>query len=88
MLSTTTQAVQQDRLQAAQTLSDQLRCTVVLKGSGSVIAAPDGALGLNPSGNHRLAIASTALLFVLGLWLLRPVDVARGMAAALKATRQ
>ncbi len=40
------------------------------------------------SGNHRLAIASTALLFVLGLWLLRPVDVARGMAAALKATRQ
>ncbi len=34
------------------------------------------------SGNHRLAIGSTALLFVLGLWLLRPVDVARGMAAA------
>ena len=33
-------------------------------------------------GNHRLAIASTALLFVLGLWLLRPVDVARGMAMA------
>ena len=33
-------------------------------------------------GNHRLAIASTALLFVLGLWLLRPVDMARGMAAA------
>lgn len=33
-------------------------------------------------GNHRLAIASTALMFVLGLWLLRPVDVARGMATA------
>ena len=33
-------------------------------------------------GNHRLAIVSTALLFVLGLWLLRPVDVARGMAMA------
>jgi len=33
-------------------------------------------------GNHRLAIVSTALLFVLGLWLLRPVDMARGMAAA------
>jgi len=33
-------------------------------------------------GNHRLAIGSTALLFVLGLWLLRPVDVARGRAAA------
>lgn len=33
-------------------------------------------------GNQRLAIGSTALLFVLGLWLLRPVNVARGMAAA------
>ena len=36
-------------------------------------------------GNHRLAIVSTALLFVLGLWLLRPVDVQRGMAAAREA---
>ncbi len=34
------------------------------------------------SGNHRLAIGSTALLFMLGLWLLRPVDMARGAAAA------
>ena len=33
-------------------------------------------------GNHRLAIGSTAMLFMLGLWLLRPVDVARGMATA------
>ncbi len=33
-------------------------------------------------GNHRLAIGATGLLFVLGLWLLRPVDVARGMAVA------
>ena len=33
-------------------------------------------------GNHRLAIGSTAALFLLGLWWLRPVDVARGHAAA------
>ena len=33
-------------------------------------------------GNHRLAIGSTALLFVLGLWLLRPVDMVRGMRVA------
>ena len=33
-------------------------------------------------GNHRLAIGSTAALFLLGLWWLRPVDVARGQAAA------
>lgn len=34
-------------------------------------------------GNHRLAILSTGLFFVLGLWLLRRVDVERGRAMAL-----
>ena len=33
-------------------------------------------------GNHRLAIASTGLFFVLGLVLLVPINVARGIAAA------
>ncbi|MCW5664358.1 MAG: MFS transporter [Piscinibacter sp.] len=33
-------------------------------------------------GDHRLAILSTALFFVLGLVLLAPLDVARGRAAA------
>lgn len=33
-------------------------------------------------GDHRLAILSTALFFVLGLLLLAPLDVARGRAAA------
>lgn len=33
-------------------------------------------------GNHRLAIGATTLLFVLGLWLLRPVDVERGQRMA------
>ncbi|WP_370310080.1 MFS transporter [Sphingobium abikonense] len=37
-------------------------------------------------GNHRLAIGSTAVLFVLGLWLLRPVDVARGHQTAQAAS--
>jgi MFS transporter, UMF1 family len=33
-------------------------------------------------GNHRLAILSTGLFFAVGLWLLRRVDVARGMRAS------
>jgi UMF1 family MFS transporter len=37
------------------------------------------------SGNHRLAILSTGIFFVLGLMLLRPVDVQRGQAAAQAA---
>jgi UMF1 family MFS transporter len=34
-------------------------------------------------GNQRLAIGSTSLLFVLGLVLLMPVDVARGRRMAM-----
>ena len=34
------------------------------------------------SGNHRLAIVSTGLFFVVGLILLVRVDVERGIAAA------
>jgi UMF1 family MFS transporter len=36
------------------------------------------------AGNHRIAIVSTALYFVLGLLLLRPVDVQRGAREALR----
>jgi len=38
------------------------------------------------SGNHRLAILSTAAFFVIGLLLLGPVDVRRGESAARSAT--
>jgi UMF1 family MFS transporter len=37
-------------------------------------------------GNHRLAILSTGLFFIVGWVLLRHVDVARGTAAARAAT--
>ena len=35
-------------------------------------------------GNQRVAIAATALLFVLGLLALMPINVQRGRAAALQ----
>ena len=35
------------------------------------------------AGNHRIAILSTGFFFVLGLFLLRPLDVTRGQRAAL-----
>lgn len=44
-----------------------------------------GLVTLLTAGNHRLAIVSTGVFFVLGLWLLRRVDVARGIAAAATA---
>jgi UMF1 family MFS transporter len=41
-----------------------------------------GLITLLSAGNHRLAIFGTGLFFVLGLVLLRRVNVQRGMAAA------
>jgi UMF1 family MFS transporter len=37
------------------------------------------------AGNHRMAIAATGLFFVLGLVLLKPLDLQRGQAAAQAA---
>ena len=59
LLSITAREVQRDRLGAAQRLAEELRCVVVLKGSGSVIAAPGRAPLINPTGNPRLASAGT-----------------------------
>lgn len=59
LLQTTTAQVQSDRLQAAQDLVDLFRCTVVLKGSGTVIAAPGQTPRINTTGHGRLAIGGT-----------------------------
>jgi hydroxyethylthiazole kinase-like uncharacterized protein yjeF len=69
LLGSSTAAVQSDRLAAARELARRFGSVVVLKGSGSVIAAPDGTVRINPTGNARLAIAGTG-------------DVLAGMVAA------
>ena len=51
--------VQMDRLAAAQELAQRWSCVVVLKGSGTVIAAPNETPAINPTGNARLASAGT-----------------------------
>lgn len=51
--------VQQDRLAAARSLVERFGCVAVLKGSGTVIAAPGEAPRVNPTGNARLATAGT-----------------------------
>lgn len=59
LLGTTIAAVQADRVAAARMLAGRLRATVVLKGSGTVIAAPDGDAVINTTGNPALATAGT-----------------------------
>lgn len=59
LLGTDAAAVQADRLAAARALSAAFEAVVVLKGSGSVVAAPGRLPVLNLSGNARLATAGT-----------------------------
>ncbi len=51
--------VQNDRIGAAGELAQRFDCTVVLKGSGTLIAAPGQTPVINASGNARLATAGS-----------------------------
>ena len=72
LLQCRTQDVQSDRRCSAQQLADQFGCVVVLKGSGSVIAALGKTALINHSGNALLASPGTG-------------DVLAGMIGALLA---
>ena len=67
--------VQADRLAAARALSAALDCSLVLKGSGSVIASPDEPAHVNGSGHAALAGAGTGDVlagWLGGLWAQSP----------------
>ena len=57
LLGEDTRAVQADRVASARLLAQRYRSFVVLKGNGSVIAAPDGKWWINSSGNPGMASA-------------------------------
>jgi hydroxyethylthiazole kinase-like uncharacterized protein yjeF len=59
LLGCNTAQVQNDRLKSAQKLAERFQCCVVLKGSGTVIAAPGQTPRINITGNGRLAIGGT-----------------------------
>lgn len=59
LLSATTADVQNDRLSAAIALAQRFECTVVLKGSGTIVAENGHPPSINPTGNARLATAGT-----------------------------
>jgi hydroxyethylthiazole kinase-like uncharacterized protein yjeF len=75
LLGRTAQQVQVDRLGATRDLASRFGCVVVLKGSGTVIAAPGEAPLITPTGNARLATAGTG-------------DVLAGFVGALLASGQ
>jgi len=73
LLGSSVAAVQADRLGAAHQLAERFSCVVVLKGSGTVIAAPGQPAWINATGNALLATAGTGdvLAGLLGAFLAR-----------------
>lgn len=55
LLGTDTASVQSDRCGIACAFAQEHQCIVVLKGARSVIAAPDGSVWINPTGNPGMA---------------------------------
>ncbi|TFW28934.1 NAD(P)H-hydrate dehydratase [Massilia horti] len=72
LLGVTSAIVQADRLEAARELAARFDATIVLKGSGTVIATPGGDVVVNVTGNPGLATAGTG-------------DVLAGICGALLA---
>jgi ADP-dependent NAD(P)H-hydrate dehydratase / NAD(P)H-hydrate epimerase len=72
LLKINTKEIQQNRVAAANQLAKRYNAFVVLKGCGSICAAPDGRWFINPSGNPGMASAGMG-------------DVLSGMIAALLA---
>ncbi len=59
LLGTTAALVQANRIDAILRLAARFQCTVVLKGSGTIVAAPDQLPAINPAGNALLATAGS-----------------------------
>jgi NAD(P)H-hydrate epimerase len=76
-----------DRIGAARDLARRTGAVVLLKGSTTVVAAPDGRSLLSTSGSQRLATAGTGdvLSGVIGAFLARGLDPVRAAAFAAHA---
>ena len=72
LTASTPQAVNADREQLAAAFAKQYGVVTVLKGKGTVIAAPDGTIRINPTGNSGMATGGSG-------------DVLAGMIASLTA---
>lgn len=75
LLRQTALEVQADRLSAAHALATQTGCTVLLKGSGTVIASADRLPHINLTGNAALASAGSGDVlsgWAAGLWAQAP----------------
>lgn len=82
LLSSTAKDIQADRFRAARTLSDRFGCVVVLKGAGTLIAAPGATTRVIDAGNPGMAVGGMGDLLTGVIAALR----AQGLAALDAAT--
>ena len=90
LLGCSTAEVQADRLRAAQALADRYRSVVVLKGSGSIVAAPKRVARINGTGHAALASGGTGDVlagWLAGGWAQAAPDGTPAEVAAKVATR-
>jgi len=84
LLALASAEVQDDRLAHAGSLAEQLQCTVVLKGSGTIVATPGEPVSINPTGNARLGSAGSGDVlagWLGGLWAQHPGQPAQRLAS-------
>ncbi|HEY8877348.1 MAG TPA: NAD(P)H-hydrate dehydratase [Roseateles sp.] len=85
LLGRDTAGLQADRLAAARELAQRLACTVVLKGSGSIVASPATRPAVCASGGPALATAGSGDVlagWLAGLWAQQPQASAHAIACA------
>ena len=85
LLNCSSADVQRDRIAAAQSLSRQFGVTVLLKGSGTVVASPTDLPSINSTGNAALATAGTGDVlagWAAGLWAQQPEAAVSAIANA------
>jgi hydroxyethylthiazole kinase-like uncharacterized protein yjeF len=59
LLGSEVKKVQADRIAAARQLAARFAAVAVLKGTGTIVASPDGRVSVNPTGNAALATGGT-----------------------------
>jgi NAD(P)H-hydrate epimerase len=76
LLGSTAREVQADRLGAARRLARETGTVVLLKGHRSLVAAPDGRVSVNSSGNPGMATAGSGdvLTGIVGALLARGIE--------------
>ncbi|HTH94833.1 MAG TPA: NAD(P)H-hydrate dehydratase [Rhodocyclaceae bacterium] len=85
LLDCSTTEIQKDRIAATQTLARRFNASVVLKGSGSIVATPTGEWFINPTGNGGLATAGSGdvLLGMIVALLAQGMDTKSALLAAV-----